>query len=142
VGKIKAGVLLQASNKAVNKRRDGAHWQVKLISLIWEQWRNVWVLGKSDVHGYIAATKSRAACASLSRELREVYDQRQHVETQVTSLLHHDEHEHHRLSRSTTRNRLALNLPIIRRSVRRGKKRSARGMQSLRTYFASIASDE
>ena len=55
----------------------------------------------------------------------EVYEQRQHVEPQVASLLHQDEHEHHRVFCSATRrNWFALNLPIIRRSVRRVKKRS------------------
>jgi hypothetical protein len=37
---------------------------------------------------------------------------------------------------------VAVNLPIISRSVRRVKKRSARGIQSLRTYFTSVPSDE
>jgi flagellar biosynthesis GTPase FlhF len=37
---------------------------------------------------------------------------------------------------------VAVNLPIISRSVRRVKKRSARGIQSLRMYFTSVPSDE
>ena len=85
----------------VNKRRDGAQWQVKLISLMWDHWRKVWSLRNADVHGHDTITRSRAARASLARELREVYDQHQHLEAQVASLLHQDEHEHHRVSRST-----------------------------------------
>ena len=92
-------------------------------------------------HGHDAASRAIAARAATDRELREVYDQRQHLEPQVNSLLHQDEHEHRCWPRATNRNWLAVNLPIIRRSVRRVKKRSARGMQSLRSYFTSVPSD-
>jgi hypothetical protein len=96
----------------------------------------------SEVHGHDTTTRARVAQEATDRDLREAYDQRQHLEPQVAALLHPQEHEHRRRSRTTTQNWLAMNLPIIRRSVRRVKKRSARGMQSLRTYFTSVPSDE
>ena len=123
------------------RRRDGSQWQVKLIVLMWDQWRLLWSLRNSDVHGKDSATRARAERAATARDLREVYDQRQHLEPQVASLLHEQEHEHRR-PLSMTRNWIAVNLPIVRRSVRRVKNHSARGTQSLRTYFASVASDE
>jgi hypothetical protein len=116
---------------------------VKLIALIWEQWHHIWGVRNSEVHGQDAASRAQAERALLSQAVREVYDQRQHMEPQVASLLlHQNEHEHLRRPRSVIRNWLAVNLPIVRRSVRRVKKWSARGMQSLRSYFTSIASDE
>ena len=128
--------------KVGNKRRDGSQWQVKLMGVLWDQWRIVWRMRNEAVHGHDAATRASAERAATDRELREVYDQRQHLEPHVASLLHQEEHEHRSRSRATNKNWLAVNLPIIRRSVSRVKKRSARGMQSLRTYFASVSSDE
>ena len=77
----------------------------------------------------------------MDRDLREVYNRRHHLEPQVESLLHINEHEHRSRTVSTNRNWLAVNLPIIRRSVRRVTQRSARGMQSLRTFFTTVATD-
>ena len=113
-----------------------------MIILMWEQWRHVWGLRNSEVHGQDAETRARAERASLSQALREVYDQRHNLEPQVASLLHQNEHDHLSRPRSITRNWLAVNLPIVRRSVRRVRKRSARGMQSIRSYFTSVATDE
>ena len=123
------------------KNRDGSKWQVKLNSLMWDQWRSVWTMRNSDVHGLDQVTRARAARAAMERDLREVYDQRHHLEPQVESLLHINEHEHRSRTVSTNRNWLAVNLPIIRRSVRRVTQRSARGMQSLRTFFTTVATD-
>ena len=97
-----------------NKRRDGSQWQVKLIVLMWDQWRLLWSLRNSDVHGKDSVTRARAARAATARELREVYDQRPHLEPHVASLLHEHEHEHIRRPLSTTRNWLAVKFPIIR----------------------------
>ena len=132
----------QHRKKSGNHRSTGSQWQVKLIGVLWEQWRKVWTLRNSEVHGHDTVTRARATRAATDRDLREVYDQRHHLEPQVESLLHPNEHEHRRRSRTTTQNWLAVNLPIIRRSVRRVKKRSARGMHSLLTYFTSVPSDE
>ena len=129
-------------NKVRNQRRDGSQWQVKLIGVMWDQWRAVWTMRNRDVHGHDSATRASAERAATDRELREVYDQRQHLEPHVASLLHRDEHEHRSRPRAINKNWLAVNLPIIRRSVRRVKKQSARGMQSLRTYFTSVPIDE
>ena len=123
------------------KNRNGSQWQVKLMTLIWEQWRKVWKERNQEVHGQDEAERSRAERANMSRELREVYDQRQQMEPQVAALLHPNEHDHIRRPNSVNRNWLAVNLPIIRRSVRRVKKRSARGMHSLRTYFTAGTSE-
>jgi hypothetical protein len=128
--------------KVEYQRRDGSQWQVKLIGVMWDQWRHVWRMRNEAVHGHDKATRASAERAATDRDLREVYDQRQHLEPQVTSLLHQDEHEHRSRSRATNKNWLAVNLPIIRRSVRRVKKRSARGMQSLRSYFTSVPSGD
>ena len=120
------------------KSRDGLQWQVKLTIVIWDQWRNVWtVVRNQEVHGQDEVERSRADRVNISRELREVYNQRQHMEPQVAELLHQNENDHIRRPTSINRNWLAVNLPIIRRSVRRVKKRAARGMQSLRTYFTA-----
>ena len=129
--------------KARNQRRDGSQWQVKLIGVMWDQWRLVWRMRNEAVHCHDAATRASAERAATDRNLREVlYDQRQHLEPHVASLLHQDEHERRSRSRETNQNWMAVNLAIIRRSVRRVKKRSARGMQSLRTYFTSVPIDE
>jgi hypothetical protein len=129
-------------NKPGNARsRDGSQWQSKLIGLMWDQWRLVWKLRNSEVHGSDSGTRASAARMAMDRELREVYDQRQHLEPEVASLLHQNEHEHRSRTLSTNRNWLAVNLPIIRRSVRRVKKLSARGMQSLRTFFTTVATE-
>jgi hypothetical protein len=125
-----------------NDAKNGSQWQVKLIVLMWDQWRLLWSLRNSDVHGKDSESRVRAARAAMARDLQEVYDQRQHLEPQVASLLQEQEHEHLRRPVSTTRNWLAVNLRIIRRSVRRVKQRSARGMQSLRTYFTTVVQDE
>ena len=106
-----------------------------MIILMWEQWRHVWGLRNLEVHGQDAETRARAERASLSQALREVYDQRHNLEPQVASFLHQNEHDHLSRRRSITRNWLVVNLPIVRRSVRRVRKRSARGMQSIRSYY-------
>jgi hypothetical protein len=121
--------------------RDGLQWQVKLTILLWDQWRKVWKVRNQEVHGHDDAERASAERANLASELREVYDQRHNLEPQVEALLHQNEHDHMRRPPSINRNWLAVNLPIIRRSVRRVKKRSARGMQSLKSYFTATASD-
>ena len=73
------------------------------------------------MHGHNIVTRTRATREATDRDLREVYDQRHHLEPQVASLLHPNKYEHRRRSRTTTQNWLAVNLPIIRRSVRRVK---------------------
>ena len=142
MGATPASVLSSASKKSGNHRSTGSQWQVKLIGVLWEQWRKVWTLRNSEVHGHDAVTRARATRAATDRDLREVYDQHHHLEPQIESLLHPNEHEHRRRSRTTTQNWLAVNLPIIRRSVRRVKKRSACRMHSLLTYFTSVPGDE
>jgi hypothetical protein len=107
--------------KAENRRRDGGTWQVQLIIVLWDQRREVWKLRNQDVHGQDDAARARAERASVSRELREVYDQRQHLEPQVEALLHRNEHDHLRQALSMNWNWIAVNLPIIRRSVCRVK---------------------
>ena len=139
--KIQQAYYARHRTKDGIQRRTGSQWQVKMIGVMWDQWRTVWRLRNEEVHGHDAATRARAERAATDRRMREVYDQRQHLEPNVASLLHQDEHEHRSRSRATNQNWLAVNLPIIRRSVRRVKKRSARGMQTLRSYFTSVPSE-
>jgi hypothetical protein len=68
------------------------------------QWRIVWSRRNEEVPGHDAATRASAERAATDRDLREVYDQRHHLEPHVASLLHQDEHEHRSRSQATNKN--------------------------------------
>lgn len=73
MGENSAGIQLQASEK-VRNQRTGSQWQVKLIGLIWDQWRKVWTMRKLEVHGHDIATRAQTVRAATDRDLREVND--------------------------------------------------------------------
>jgi hypothetical protein len=49
--------LYQIRQQLPNKHNTGQTWQVAVISLLWDQWYDVWVLRNKAVHGKDAATR-------------------------------------------------------------------------------------
>jgi hypothetical protein len=112
-------------------------WQASLIQCIWERWYHLWKLRNQDVHGNDQRTQAEASRREASRQLGEIYRNRNLYETHVQKLLHGDisDHEHHDFR--VTRNWISVNAPIFRESLQRVKKRALSGMRSIRSYFGS-----
>ena len=113
----------------------GDNWQVKLITLLWKHWRELWKQRNQDVHGHDAATTALAEAKDVRRRLEQIYDKRFHMEPSVQTLLHQDLHQHLRQPTWVVKNWLTINTPIFRDSIRRVRTRATRGVRSIRSYF-------
>jgi hypothetical protein len=115
----------------------GNSWQVKMITLLWKQWQELWLLRNQDVHGHDAATKELAEKKEVRRRLEQIYDKRFHMEPSAQALLCHDIQHHLRQPNWVLKNWLTINTPIFQDSIRRARTRATRGVRSIRTYFAA-----
>ena len=64
-GDIQGEHLYQIRQQLPNKHNTGQSWQVAVISLLWDQWYDVWVLRNKAVHGKDAATRVMAEKGKL-----------------------------------------------------------------------------
>ena len=116
-------------------KRTGKRWQQQFISVIWSSWFQLWSSSIGEVHGTNAETRAVAQEREVGRQLTEIYAPRAFMEPEAEALLDSDPETHMQRPTQVTKNWLATTGPVIRRSVKRIKKVSLQGVQSLRTYF-------
>ena len=120
------------------KRRSGERWQVAIISLLWEQWYELWRARNQDVHGADATKQAAIERRDLLRTLRSLYEKRNLYEPSAQELLMKDIRDHESLSTKQIKNWLAINVPVLQISYRRAKKIAIAGMKSIRHYFGAV----
>lgn len=110
-------------------------WQVALIKLIWEKWRELWQDRNEALHGYDEASRKRAETLEVQRQLHEIYTQRAMLEPRVQALLMESEERHNTQPIHVTKNWLQINSAIFKDSARRVRQLALRGVRSIQTYF-------
>ena len=123
-------------HKAKSKyKRTGSQWQKQFITVIWEQWFQLWGIRNGEVHGTTTASRAQAQRREVARQVTAIYSSREFMEPEVQSLLATDQETQLQQPTHTTKNWLAMAGPVIRASVRRIKKVSLQGVRSLQSYF-------
>jgi hypothetical protein len=117
------------------KRLTGQRWQTVIIGVVWEQWYLVWRLRNGDLHGATETERSRAITTEAHRDLRDLYNQRNHMEPNVQELLFETLEEHLERPTWVIQNWLAMNSTMMRASIKRARKKAITGVRSLRQYF-------
>jgi hypothetical protein len=110
-GDIQGEHLYQIRQQLPNKHNTGQTWQVAVISLLWDQWHDVWVLRNKAVHGKDAATRAIAEKREVARSLAMIYEQPYHMEPSMQDLLHPDIATHLAESTSVIKNWIAIRGP-------------------------------
>ena len=119
------------------KRLTGQRWQTVIIGVVWEQWYLVWRLRNGDLHGVTETARSRAITTEAHRDLRDLYDQRNHMEPNVQELLFETLEEHLAQPTWVTQNWLAMTSAMMRASIKRARQKAITGVRSLRQYFSA-----
>jgi hypothetical protein len=117
-----------------DSKRDGS-WQVGLIKIMWQKWRELWHDRNEALHGYDAASRKQAETLEVRRQLNSIYAQRHLLEPRVQSLLMQTVEHHDKQPINITKNWLQVNSTIFKDSARRVKLMALKGVRSIRTYF-------
>lgn len=120
-----------------NHKFAGDGWQVRIITLLWKHWRELWKQRNQDVHGHDAASIAQAEQREVKQRLEQIYSLRMHMEPSAQSLLCRDIHQHLQQPAWVVKNWLNINTPVIQASIRRAKQQAIRGVRSIRTYFGT-----
>jgi hypothetical protein len=122
-------------NKSAYKRA-GAWWQQQLITTIWELGFQLRAVRNGQVHHTARLeTRPQAQRREVERQLTEIYNSRGFMDRKAQVLLETNQEIHVQRPMHVNKSWLAMAGPVIRRSVRRMKKASLRGVRSLRSYF-------
>lgn len=112
-------------------------WQQQLITHIRTQWTKLWKIRNEELHGRDRADQHANMRRNVERELRLVYDNRNHYEPRLQELLGRDIKEQLQRPIWVTRNRLTVNAPVFRASsIQRTQNKAIAGVRSIRSYFA------
>lgn len=130
--------LYQIRHYLRNKNQSGHKWQVAIITVIWEQWYDLWTLRNADVHGKDVAAKALAEKRELRRRLELIYNRRAHMEPSAQDLLFQDITTHLEQPPSVINSWLIIQGPVFAQSIRRVKARAIQNVRSIREYFADV----
>ena len=93
-GEIQNSHLYRFRNDLPTKNNLGQKWQVTIITLIWEQWYDLWKIRNADVHGTDDAARAIAERREVTQGLASIYSQRNHMEQSFQALLFPDLQSH------------------------------------------------
>ena len=130
--------LYRVRDQLPTKNNSGQRWQVAIITVIWEQWYDLWKLRNADVHGKDEATRALAAKREMSRRLEAIYAQKIHMEPSAQALLFPDIRTHLEQPPWVIQNWISINGPIFMTSLRTVKARAIQNVRSIRSYFAPV----
>jgi exonuclease III len=119
-------------------KNTGQQWQVAIITVLWEEWHDLWKMRNSDVHGKDEATRAIAENREVSRRLSMIYDQRHHMEPSAQSLLFPDIQTHLEQPMWVIQNWITINGPVFVASLRTVKTKAIQHVRSIRSYFAPV----
>jgi hypothetical protein len=89
-GDIRNAHLYCSHHQLSTKTHSGQKWQVSIITLIWEQWYDVWKLRNDKVHGKDNAKRDVAERREVTRSLAAIYSQQRHMKPSFQDLLFPD----------------------------------------------------
>ncbi|KAI2490364.1 hypothetical protein MHU86_24204 [Fragilaria crotonensis] len=124
-------------NKKKKKKNTGQRWQVHIIGLLWDQWWALWESRNRDLHGEDARSRAQAETREVHRTLRELYDYRARLSTEVQNLMYADVTEHFGRPLWVNKNWIAVHEPLIRADLKRVATRIRAGTRSIRQYLIS-----
>ena len=127
-----------AYDKKKIKKQTGQRWQVAIIGLLWDQWWAVWESRNKDLHGADAHSRSQAETREVHRTLRELYDLRPRLSTEVQALLYAEVTEHYDKPNWTNKNWIAIHEPLLRADVKRVATRIQAGVRSIRQFLVAM----
>ena len=120
------------------KNNTGHKWQVAIITVIWEEWHDLWKMRNADVHGKDEATRAIAEKREVSRRLSMIYEKRNHMEPSAQALLFPDIRTHLEQPPWVIQNWITINGPVFVASLRNVKTRAIQNVRSIRSYFAPV----
>jgi hypothetical protein len=120
------------------KNNSGHKWQIAIITVIWEEWHDLWKMRNGDVHGIDTATKAIAEKRDVSRRLTMIYEKRNHMEPSAQALLCPDIRTHLEQPPWVIQNWITINGPVFIASIRNVKAKAIQNVRSIRTYFAPV----
>ena len=120
------------------KNNSGHKWQIAIITVIWEEWHDLWNMRNADVHGNDAASKAIAAKREVSRRLAMIYEKRNHMEPSAQELLFPDIRTHLEQPPWVIQNWITINGPVFVASLRSVKSKAIQNVRSIRSYFAPV----
>lgn len=130
--------LYQVRHHLPTKNNSGQRWQVAIITIIWEQWYDLWKMRNADVHGKDEVTRALAEKRETSRRLEMIYAQRIHMEPSAQALLFPNIRTHLEQPPWVIQNWIAINGPVFMASLRTVKVRAIQNVRSIRSYFAPV----
>ena len=137
-GDIQNSHLYRIRNDLPTKNNSGQKWQVTIITLIWEQWYDLWKLRNEDVHGKDDAARAIAEKREVTRRLAAIYSQRNHMEPSFQALLFPDIQTHLEQPTWVIQNWLTIRAPGFLSSIRAVKTKAIQNVRSIRSYFAPV----
>ena len=113
------------------KNQTGQNWQVAIITVLWEQWYDLWKMRNDDIHGKDAVARAIADKREVARSLAMIYDHRNHMEPSMQALLHPNIETHLEQSTWAIQNWINIQGPGFAESVKRVKKNAIQNMRSI-----------
>ena len=130
--------LYNIRHHLTTKNNSGQKWQVVIISVLWEEWHNLWVMRNADVHGKDEATRALAEKREVHRKLASIYDQRNHMEPSAQALLFPDIRTHMQQPSWVIQTCLTIKGPTFIQSLRNVKTKAIQNVRSIREYYAPV----
>ncbi len=137
-GDVQNAHLYRSRHQVSTQTHSGQKWQVAIITLIWEQWYEVWKLRNDDVHGKDDATRLVAERREVTRQLAAIYSQRRLMEPSFQDLLFPDIQQHLEQPTWVIRNWLTIRAPGFATSIRAATARAIQNVRSIRSYFNPV----
>ena len=137
-GDIQSAHLYRIRHHLPDKHNTGQKWQVAIITVIWENWYNLWKMRNADVHGRDSASRVLAEKREVARRLAMIYDQRNHMEPSVQELLYSDIQTHLKQPTWVIQNWLAIQGPGFMTSIRAVTAKAIQNVRSIRSYFTPV----
>lgn len=125
----------EGQTKKKTKKLTGQRWQVAMIGLLWDQWWVVWESRNQDLHGADERSRAQAETREVHRKLRELYDYKARLSSEVQTLLHEDITEHFDRPLWVNKNWIAIHEPLIKADLKRVMTRIRAGTRSIRQYL-------
>ena len=102
-----------------------------MIGLLWDQWWVVWESRNKDLHGADERSRAQAETRELHRKLRELYDLRARLSTEVQALLCEEVTSHYDRPNWVNKNWIAIHEPLIKAGLKQVATRIIAGMRSI-----------
>lgn len=65
---------------------NGSQWQKQFITMIWEQWFQLWAIRNGEVHGTTTMLRAHAQRREMARQVTEIYASREFMEPEAQAL--------------------------------------------------------